>query len=143
MKVTRADWAGSVSKKAVEKAVSELVGGTPADLTALTARVAALEAAIIALGQTSGSADTGLTSLSVWWSVGSMEPLQMVYEDIAVTVAPADGRYAVSSPFSINTGVFFAAYALGAGYVRLIAVNLSGTTLTIPMTNYTLFSLNG
>ena len=142
MKVTRADWAGSVPWSGITGKPAGLtsVGGTATDLTALTARVAALEAAVNSLS--SAPAGSSLTSLDVWWAVGTLEPLQMAYEDLAGPVG-ADAKFAVGAPFAAGTGVFFEAYPLGEGVLRLVAVNLSGATVTLPMTNFTLFILNG
>ena len=144
MKVTRADWAGSVPWSGVTGKPAELTsaGGVATDLTALTARVAALETAVNSLS--SAPAGSSLTSLDVWWAVGTLEPLQMAYEDIAVPGdAPAGSTFTVGAPFSAGTGVFFEAYSLGEGVVRLVAVNLSGAAVTLPMANFTLFILNG
>ena len=57
--------------------------------------------------------------------------------------AGADAKFAVGAPFAAGTGVFFEAYPLGEGVFRLVAVNLSGATVTLPGTNFTLFILNG
>lgn len=140
MKVTRADWAGSTPWSGITGKPAGLTGETAVDLSQLTARMAALEAAIGAL--TSAPDASSLTSVSVWWAVGALEPLQMAYEDIAAPVG-ADAKFAVVAPFAAGTGVFFEAYSLGAGVLRLVAVNLSGATVTLPMTNFTLFVLNG
>ena len=145
MKVTRADWAGSVPWSGVTGKPAELTsaGGVATDLTALTARVAALEAALNSLS--SLIPDSGATPVAtVWWAVGELEPLQMAYEDIAVPGdAPAGSTFTVGAPFSAGTGAFFEAYSLGDGVVRLVAVNLSGAAVTLPMANFTLFILNG
>ena len=142
MKVTRADWAGSVPWAGVTGKPAELTsaGEVATGLSQLTARVAALEAAINSLS--SAPDDSSLTSVSVWWAVGALEPLQMAYEDLAGPVG-ADAKLAVGAPFAAGTGVFFEAYPLGEGVLRLVAVNLSGATVTLPMTNFTIFVLNG
>lgn len=142
MKVTRADWAGSVPWAGVTGKPAELTsaGEVATDLSQLTARVAALEAAINSLS--SAPDDSSLTSVGVWWAVGALEPLQMAYEDLAGPVG-ADAKFVVGAPFVAGPGVFFEAYSLGAGVFRIVAVNLSGATVTLPMTNFTLFVLNG
>lgn len=140
MKVTRADWAGSVPWAGITGKPAGLAGSAVTDLTALTARVAALEAAVNSLS--SAPNDSSLTSVSVWWAVGALEPLQMAYEDLTAPVG-ADATFAVGAPLAAGTGVFFEAYSLGEGVLRLVAVNLSGATVTLPMTNFTLFILNG
>ena len=142
MKVTRADWAGSVPWAGITGKPAELTsaGEVATDLSQLTARVAALEAAINSLS--SAPDDSPLTAVSVWWAVGALEPLQMAYEDLAGPVG-ADAKFAVGAPLAAGTGVFFEAYSLGAGVFRIVAVNLSGATVTLPMTNFTLFVLNG
>jgi len=140
MKVTRADWAGSVPWSGITGKPAGLAGSAVTDLTALTARVAALEAAVNSLS--SAPAGSSLASLDVWWAVGTLEPLQMAYEDLAGPVG-ADAKFAVGAPFAAGTGVFFEAYPLGEGVLRLVAVNLSGATVTLPGTNFTLFILNG
>ena len=140
MKVTRADWAGSTPWSGITGKPAGLTDFTPISLDQLVARVAALEAAVNA--HTSAPDASSLTSVSVWWAVGALEPLQMAYEDIAAPVG-ADAKFAVVAPFAAGTGVFFEAYSLGAGVLRLVAVNLSGATVTLPMTNFTLFVLNG
>ena len=142
MKVTRADWAGSVPWSGITGKPANLPGDSATgDQAQLTARVAALEAAVASLvpGASSGSA---LSSVSVWWAVGTLEPFQMAYEDLTASVGTG-ANFAVGAPFAAGTGVFFEAYSLGAGVLRLVAVNLSGTTVTLPMANYTLFVLNG
>lgn len=142
MKVTRADWAGSVPWAGVTGKPAELtsVGGSAVDLSQLTARMAALEAAVNA--HTSTPDASSLTSVSVWWAVGALEPLQMAYEDLTAPVG-ADAKFAIGAPLTAGTGVFFEAYSLGAGVFRIVAVNLSGATVTLPMANFTLFVLNG
>lgn len=142
MKVTRADWAGSVPWSGITGKPTELnsVGSTATDLTQLTARVAALEAAVNSLSST--PAVSSLSSVSVWWAVGALEPLQMAYEDLTAPVG-ADAKFAIGAPLTAGTGVFFEAYSLGVGVLRLVAVNLSGATVTLPMANFTLFILHG
>ena len=142
MKVTRADWAGSVPWSGITGKPAEFtsVGGSAADLSQLTTRVAAIEAALNSLSST--PAVSSLSSVGVWWAVGALEPLQMAYEDIAAPVG-ADAKFAIGAPLTAGTGVFFEAYSLGSGILRLVAVNLSGSTVTLPMTNFSLFVLNG
>ena len=143
MKVTRADWAGSVPWAGVTGKPAELTsaGEVATDVSQLTARVAALEAAVNA--HTSAPDGSSLTAVSLWWAVGALEPLQMAYEDIAAPTAPAGASFAVGAPLAAGTGVFFEACSLGEGILRIVAVNLSGSTVTLPMTNFTLVVLNG
>ena len=141
MKVTRADWAGSVPWSGVTGKPAGLDGSAVTDLSELTARVAALEATLVeALKPTPST--PALSSVQVWWAVGALEPFQMAYEDLTAPVG-AGANFAIGAPIAAGTGVFFEAYSLGAGILRLVAVNLSGSTVTLPMTNFSLFVLNG
>jgi hypothetical protein len=140
MKVTRADWAGSVPWAGItgKPASLDSATGSAADLSELTARVAALENALAALTPST----VAIPSVTVWWAVGVLEPLQMAYEDLPAPTG-ANDSFAVGAPFSAGTGVFFDAYPLGDGVLRLVAANFSGSAVTLPMTNYTIFLLNG
>ena len=103
---------------------------------------ASVREAVAAFTAPTSPTGASLPSVSVWWAVGALEPLQMAYEDLSAPVE-AEARFAIGAPFAAGTGVFFEAYSLGAGVLRLVAVNLSGATVTLPMTNFTLFLLNG
>ena len=142
MKVIRADWAGSVPWSGITGKPAGLSPSAVTDLTQLTARVAALETAVNSLTGTSTGSSAPLSSVGIWWAVGTLEPLQMAYEDLAAPVE-ANASLAVGAPFAAGTGVFFEAYSLGTGVVRLVAVNLSGATVTLPMASFTIFVLHG
>ena len=82
MKVTRADCAGSVPWSGVTGKPAGLTGEVATDVSELTARVAALEAALNSLS--SASDDSPVTTLHVEWTIDSMEPFQMGYEDLSL-----------------------------------------------------------
>ena len=142
MKVTRADWAGSVPWSGVTGKPTELssVGSTATDLTQLTARVAALEAALNSLS--SASDGSPVTTLHVEWDIDSLEPFQMGYEDIplpglqagtaCVLVLQAPTAYLVAS-----------AVAIAPSVMRLTAMNVGPAAITPGLTVGTLFVLHG
>ena len=142
MKVTRADWAGSVPWSGVTGKPAELTsaGGTVADLTQLTARVAALEAALNSLS--SASDDSSVTTLHVEWDIDSLEPFQMGYEDITLHGLPA-GTACVLVPQDPSAYLIASAVAISPSVVRLTAVNVGPGALAPGLTIWTLFILNG
>ena len=142
MKVTRADWAGSVPWSGVTGKPAELtsVGGVATDLTALTARVAALEAALNSLS--SASDDSPVTTLHVEWTIDSLEPFQIGYEDISLPGLPA-GAACVLVPQDPTAYLVASAVALAPSVVRLTAVNSGPLALAPGSTVWTLFILNG
>ena len=142
MKVTRADWAGSVPWSGVTGKPTELnsVGSTATDLTALTARVAALEAALNSLS--SASDDSPVTTLHVEWTIDSLEPFQMGYEDIPLPGLPA-GTACVLVPQDPSAYLIASAVAISPSVVRLTAMNVGPLALAPGLTIWTLFILNG
>ena len=142
MKVTRADWAGSVPWSGVTGKPTELnsVGSTGTDLTALTARVAALEAALNSLS--SASDDSPVTTLHVEWTIDSLEPFQMGYEDITLPGLPA-GAACVLVPQDLTAYLVASAVAIAPSVVRLTAVNSGPGVIAPGLTVWTLFILNG
>ena len=142
MKVTRADWAGSVPWSGVTGKPAELTsaGGTVADLTQLTARVAALEAAVNSL--TGGSSTSPITTLHVEWTIDSLEPFQIGYEDISLPGLPA-GAACVLVPQDPTTYLIASAVAIAPSVVRLTAMNVGPGALAPGLTIWTLFVLNG
>ena len=142
MKVTRADWAGSVPWSGVTGKPAGLTsaGGVATDLTALTARVAALEAALNSLS--SASDDSPVTTLHVEWDIDSLEPFQMGYEDITLPGLPA-GAACVLVPQDPTAYLVASAVALAPSVVRLTAVNSGPLALAPGSTVWTLFILNG
>ena len=140
MKVTRADWAGSVPWSGVTGKPAGLTGGVATDLTALTARVAALEAALNSLS--SASDDSPVTTLHVEWTIDSLEPFQIGYEDISLPGLPA-GAACVLVPQDPTAYLVASATAIAPSVVRLTAVNSGPLALAPGSTVWTLFILNG
>lgn len=140
MKVTRADWAGSVPWAGITGKPAGLTGGVATDLTALTARVAALEAALNSLS--SASDDSPVTTLHVEWTIDSLEPFQIGYEDISLPGLPA-GAACVLVPQDPTAYLVASAVALAPSVVRLTAVNSGPLALAPGLTVWTLFILNG
>lgn len=140
MKVTRADWAGSVPWSGITGKPAGLTGSTATDLTQLTARVAALEAAVNALS--SASDDSSVTTLHVEWDIDSLEPFQMGYEDITLPGLPA-GAACVLVPQDPSAYLIASAVAISPSVVRLTAVNSGPLALAPGLTVWTLFILNG
>ena len=142
MKVTRADWAGSVPWAGVTGKPTELnsVGSTATDLSQLTARVAALEAALNSLS--SASDDSPITTLHVEWTIDSLEPFQMGYEDITLPGLPA-GTACVLVPQDPSAYLIASAVAISPSVVRLTAMNVGPGALAPGLTIWTLFILHG
>ena len=142
MKVTRADWAGSVPWSGITGKPTEInsVGSTATDLSQLTARVAALEAALNSLS--SASDDSPITTLHVEWDIDSLEPFQMGYEDITLPGLPA-GAACVLVPQDPSAYLIASAVAIAPSVVRLTAVNSGPAAVTPGLTLWTLFVLNG
>lgn len=140
MKVTRADWAGSVPWSGVTGKPAGLDSPAVVDLTALTARVAALEAALNSLSSTSD--DAPITTLHVEWTIDSLEPFQIGYEDISLPGLPA-GAACVLVPQDPTTYLIASAVAIAPSVVRLTAVNSGPDVIAPGLTIWTLFVLNG
>lgn len=140
MKVTRADWAGSVPWSGITGKPAGLGSSTATDLTQLTARVAALEAALNSLSST--SSDSPITTLHVEWTIDSLEPFQMGYEDITLPGLPA-GTACVLVPQDPTAYLVASAVAIAPSVVRLTAVNSGPLALAPGLTIWTLFILNG
>ena len=142
MKVTRADWAGSVpwSGATGNPAGLTSAGGVATDLTALTARVAALEAALNSLS--SASDDSPITTLHVEWTIDSLEPFQMGYEDITLPGLPA-GTACVLVPQDPSAYLIASAVAIPPPVVRLTAMNVGPVAVAPGLTIWTLFILHG
>ena len=142
MKVTRADWAGSVPWSGVTGKPAELTsaGGTVADLTQLTARVAALEAAVNAL--TGGSSASPITTLHVEWDIDTLASFQMGYEDITLPGLPA-GAACVLVPQDPSAYLIASAVAISPSVVRLTAMNVGPGALAPGLTIWPLFIING
>ena len=140
MKVTRADWAGSVPWSGITGKPAGLGSSTATDLTALTARVAALEAALNSLS--SASDDSSVTTLHVEWDIDSLEPFQMGYEDITLPGLPA-GTACVLVPQDPSAYLIASAVAISPSVVRLTAVNSGSGAVSPGVTVWTLFILHG
>ena len=140
MKVTRADWAGSVPWSGVTGKPAGLGSSTATDLTALTARVAALEAALNSLS--SASDDSSVTTLHVEWTIDSLEPFQMGYEDITLPGLPA-GAACVLVPQDPSAFLIASAAAIAPETVRLTAMNVGPGVIAPGLTVWTLFVLHG
>ena len=140
MKVTRADWAGSVPWSGVTGKPAGLGSSTGTDLTALTARVAALEAAINSLS--SASSDSPITTLHIEWTIDSLERFQMGYEDITLPGLPA-GTACVLVPQDHSAFLIASAVTIAPSVVRLTAINVGPAALAPGLTIWTLFVLNG
>lgn len=140
MKVTRADWAGSVPWSGITGKPAGLGSSTGTDLTQLTARVAALEAALNSLS--SASDDSPVTTLHVEWTIDSLEPFQMGYEDIPLPGLPA-GAACVLVPQDPSAYLTASAVAIAPSTVRLTALNVGPATIAPGLTVWTLFILNG
>ena len=140
MKVTRADWAGSVPWAGVTGKPAGLDSSAVVDLTALTARVAALEAAINAL--TGGSSTSPITTLHVEWTIDSLEPFRMGYEDVSLPGLQA-GTACVLVPQDPSAYLIASAVAIAPSVVRLTALNVGPVTLAPGLTIWTLFVLHG
>lgn len=140
MKVTRADWAGSVPWSGVTGKPAGLGSSTATDLTALTARVAALEAALNSLS--SASDDSPVTTLHVEWTIDSLEPFRMGYEDISLPGLQA-GTACVLVPQDPTAYLIASAVAVSPSVVRLTAMNVGPGALAPGLTVWTLFILNG
>lgn len=142
MKVTRADWAGSVPWSGVTGKPAGLssAGGAATDLSQLTARVAALEAAVNALS--SSLSNSPVTTLHVEWTIDSLEPFQMGYEDITLPGLPA-GAACVLVPQDPTAYLVASAVAVTPSVVRLTAMNVGPAALAPGLTVWTLFILNG
>ena len=142
MKVTRADWAGSVPWSGVTGKPAGLTsaGGVAPDMTALTARVAALEAALNSLS--SASDDSSVTTLHVEWTIDSLEPFQMGYEDITLPGLPA-GTACVLVPQDPSAYLIASAVAISPSVVRLTAMNVGQVAVAPGLTIWTLFILHG
>lgn len=140
MKVTRADWAGSVPWSGVTGKPAGLGSSTATDLTQLTARVAALEAALNSLS--SASDDSPVTTLHVEWTIDSLEPFQMGYEDVSLPGLQA-GTACVLVPQDPTAYLIASAVAVSPSVVRLTAMNVGPGALAPGLTVWTLFILNG
>ena len=140
MKVTRADWAGSVPWSGVTGKPAGLGSSTATDLSQLTARVAALEAALNSLS--SASDDSPVTTLRVEWAIDPLEPFQMGYEDITLPGLPA-GAACVLVPQDPTAYLVASAVAIAPSVVRLTAINVGPAALAPGLTIWTLFILNG
>ena len=140
MKVTRADWAGSVPWSGVTGKPAGLGSSTATDLTQLTARVAALEAALNSLS--SASDDSPVTTLHVEWTIDSLEPFQMGYEDISLPGLQA-GTACVLVPQDPTAYLIASAVAVSPSVVRLTAMNVGPGALAPGLTVWTLFVPNG
>ena len=140
MKVTRADWAGSVPWSGITGKPSGLGGSTVTDLTALMARVAALEKAVTSLS--SRVSKSPVSSFHVEWTIGSLESLQMGYEDIVLVGLPA-GTACVLVPQDPSPYLLASAVAIAPSTVRLTAVNVGPAAIAPGLTVWTLFILNG
>ena len=140
MKVTRADWAGSVPWSGVTGKPAGLGSSTATDLTQLTARVAALEAALNSLS--SASDGSPVTTLHVEWGIDSLEPFQMGYEDIPLPGLQA-GTACVLVPQDPSPYLIASAAAVSPSVVRLTAMNVGPVAATPGLTVWTLFVLNG
>lgn len=141
MKVTRADWAGSVPWAGITGKPEGLGGSTTTDLSALTARVAALEAAVNSA--TSGGASAlPISTLHVEWTIDSLESLQSGYEDITLPGLQA-GTACVLVPQDPAPYLIASAAAIAPSTVRLTAMNVGPGAVTPGLTVWTLFILNG
>ena len=142
MKVTRADWAGSVPWSGVTGKPAGLTsaGGVATDLTQLTARVAALEAALNSL--TGRSSASPISTLHVEWAIDSLAPFQIGYEDITLPGLPA-GAACVLVPQDHTAYLVASAVAIAPSVVRLTAVNSGHLALAPGLTVWTLFVLHG
>lgn len=140
MKVTRADWAGSVPWSGVTGKPAGLTGEVATDVSELTARVAALEAALNSLS--SASDDSPVTTLHVEWTIDSLEPFQMGYEDISLPGLQA-GTACVLVPQDPTAYLIASAVAVSPSVVRLTAMNVGPVAVTPGLTVWTLFILNG
>ena len=140
MKVTRADWAGSVPWAGITGKPAGLAGSAVTDLTALTARVEALEAALNSLS--SASDDPPVTTLHVEWAIDSLESFQMGYEDIILVDLPA-GTACVLVPQDPSPYLIAPAAAIAPETVRLTVMNVGSAAVTLGLTTWTLFILHG
>jgi hypothetical protein len=141
MKVTRADWAGSVPWSGVTGKPDNLLSGTAgADLSRLTARVAAIEAALVALAR--GSSASPITTLHVEWDIDSLASLQMGYEDVTLTGLSA-GTACVLVPQDPSPFLVASATAIAPETARLTAMNVGPAAVTPGLTVWTLFILHG
>ena len=140
MKVTRADWAGSVPWSGVTGKPAGLTGEVATEVSQLTARVAALEAALNSL--TGRSSASPISTLHVEWAIDSLEPFQMGYEDITLPGLPA-GAACVLVPQDPSAYLTASAVAIAPSVVRLTAVNSGHLALAPGLTIWTLFILNG
>lgn len=140
MKVTRADWAGSVPWSGITGKPAGLTGSTVADLTALTARVAALEAALNSIS--SASDDPPVSTLHVEWTIDSLERLQTAYEDVPLPGLPA-GTACVLVPQDPSQYLLASAAAIAPSVVRLTAMNVGPGAVAPGLTVWTLFVLHG
>lgn len=140
MKVTRADWAGSVPWSGVTGKPAGLTGEVATDVSELTARVAALEAALNSLS--SASDDSPVTTLHVEWTIDSLEPFQMGYEDISLPGLQT-GTACVLVPQDPTAYLIASAVAVSPSVVRLTAMNVGPGALAPGLTVWTLFVLNG
>ena len=140
MKVTRADWAGSVPWSGITGKPAGLGSSTATDLTALMARVAALEKAVTSLS--SRVSKSPVSSFHVEWTIDSLEPFQMGYEDIPLPGLPA-GAACVLVPQDPSAYLTASAAAIAPSTVRLTALNVGPATIAPGLTVWTLFILNG
>ena len=140
MKVTRADWAGSVPWAGITGKPAGLAGSAVTDLTALTARVEALEAIVNSL--TGTPSDSPITTLHVEWTIDSLESFQMGYEDIHLPGLPA-GTACVLVPQDPSPYLIASAAVIAPETVRLTAMNVGPAAVTPGLTIWTLFILNG
>ena len=140
MKVTRADWAGSVPWAGVTGKPEGLNNSTATDLSQLTARVAALEAALNAL--TGGPSTSPITTLHVEWTIDSLASFQAGYEDVTLTGLQA-GTACVLVPQDTTAYLIASATAIAPSTVRLTAFNAGPVALAPGLTVWTLFILNG
>ena len=141
MKVTRADWAGSVPWSGITGKPAGLSSATSvADLTQLAARVAALEAAVSSLtGTPTGSP---ISTLHVEWAIDSLERLQMAYEDVPLPGLQA-GTACVLVLQDPTAYLVASAVAIAPSVVRLTAMNVGPAAITPGLTVGTLFVLHG
>ena len=140
MKVTRADWAGSVPWSGVTGKPAGLDSSTATDLSQLTARVAALEAAVSSL--TGTPTDSPISTLHVEWTIDSLERLQTAYEDVPLPGLPA-GAACVLVPQDSSQYLLASAAAIAPSVVRLTAMNVGPGAVAPGLTVWTLFVLHG
>ena len=145
MKVTRADWAGSVPWSGITGKPANLGSSSSStDIAALMARVARLEAAVVSLSQVVSELQSGRPGpFHVWLDIGTLEPLQSGFETVALADARATSLPVVFCPSAVPPGIVVTASPSYDGAVLLVVVNSTDAAVSLSPILVQISLLNG